>query len=221
MMRTTTPPRTKLYWRHKTLKAAQSPSRQRNATLSGWFLVLLLAFVLGYLPGILAGRHGQSLLGQQLADYYTTQANFFVWRDLFLVQMAATFLQLSAVLLCGFSAFGSAILFLLFIGKGMFLGFTAANVLAIQGVRALGLYWLTTCLPDLLFLFLSAWLAVYATVLSRGLFQSVFRNGTPRGQLAANARRLLFHFGVFLLLSVVFRFFSSGLIAFLVRLLQR
>lgn len=218
-MRTPVPPRVKTFARHKALVApGRKPALRKIPVMSATPILFLTAFLLGYLPGIAAGRNGESVLGQQLAVYYTEQSHFSVWQELFASQMAATFLQLLFVLLCGFSAFGTIALFLFFSGKGLFLGFCAANVLALQGSRALGVYWGSTCLPDLVFLFVAIWLSTYATAVSRGLFQSAFCGGAPRGQLAGNARKLVFHFGVALLLSAIFRAFCSGVVIFFFRL---
>lgn len=219
-MRTPVPPRSKVLSRHKALPGSARRSTTRKISMTSSAPILFLtAFLLGYLPGIAAGCSGQSVLGQQLAVYYTEQVRLSTWKELFMSQMAATFLQLLFVLLCGFSAFGVIVLFLFFAGKGLFLGFCAVNVLALQGARALGVYWGSTCLPDLFFLFASIWMATNATAVSLGLFQSAFCGGAPRGRLAGSTRKLLFCFGVALSLSVVFRAVCSGIVVFFFRLL--
>ena len=152
-------------------------------------------------------------LGQQLAAYYGQAEQFSAWGPLCLDQLAAAFLQLFFVLLCGFFAAGPVLLGLFFAAKGLFWGFCAANILQQNGAAGLLRYWVWAYLPALCLFFLCLWLAGYAVQLSGGLFQSVFGGGAPRGQLHAAARRLGVRFGVALLcaglLSVVLSAFGA------------
>lgn len=190
---------------------AQQPVPQRDAAGNAAFVGYAAAFLAGYLPGILAGRSGQSALGQQLAANYIDTTRFSSWTQAFSGQMASAFLQLLAVVLCGFCVFGGALLVLSFAARGAFLGFCAANVLSCSGPRALLCYWLLDCLPGLAVLFACLWLACHAARLSGGLFQSVFLGGAPRGQLAASTRRLLVRSGTALMLCGLFSALGAGL----------
>lgn len=198
---------------------AKQPAAQRTAAGSAAFAGCAAAFLAGYLPGILAGRSGQSELGQQLAAYYMDTARFSAWSQAFSSQLAAAFLQLLTVALCGFCVFGGAFLVLSFAVRGAFLGFCAANVLFCGGPRALLCHWLLDCLPNLAVLFVCLWLACYGVRLSNGLFQSVFLGGAPRGQLAGAVRRLLVRSGMALLLCGLFCALGAGLNVLVVGLL--
>lgn len=166
-------------------------SRKERAA-SGTLAPLWLgaAFLLGYLPGIYLGRGGQSPLGQQLAEYYLTAGNFTAWASVFYKLFAAAFLQLFLVVLCAFFVFGSVLLPLTFAARGMFLGLSAASVLAQGGVRGLLIYWTVSNFSSVSTLFLSLWLAADATAISSGLFQSAFKGGAARGRMERLTRRL-------------------------------
>lgn len=192
-----------------------------NSSRGVFFFLCGGCFLLGYLPGILIGRTGTSNLGQQLATYYMDHTRYHSWFSLFTGQIASAFLQSVLVWLCGFTVFGLGLLLLLFAFKGLFLGFCCANVLVLDGTKALCLYWLSDCLPGVLLLFVLLWLAEHSSVLSRGLFQSVFLGGAPRGQLAAGARRLTVRFLFSLLLSSLLCLLCSGTFFFLVRVILR
>lgn len=189
----------------------QPPAAPRSVAGNAAFVGYAAAFLAGYLPGILAGRGGESALGQQLAACYMDTGRFSAWSQAFSGQMAAAFLQLLMVVLCGFCVFGSAFLVLGFAVRGAFLGFCAANVLFCGGPRALVGYWFSDCLPGVAVLFVCLWLACHAVRLSGGLFQSVFLGGAHRGQLAASARRLLVRSGTALLLCGLFSVLGAGL----------
>lgn len=176
-------------------------------------------FLLGYLPGILAGQSGTSVIGQQIAAYYTDVARLSHWSELFSSQAAAFFLQLFSVWLFGFTAFGPGLLLLLFAGKGLFLGFCASQVLCIGGTKKLIVYWISSCLPNVLLLFILLWLAGYAVHMSHGLFQSIFLGGAPRGQLPGNARRLTVRFLLCLPFSVLICGLCSLFVILFIRLI--
>lgn len=209
-----TPPRNPVLARQgvPALRRPQKPSAaSQKARGIGAFVGYTAAFLAGYLPGLLAGRGAQSQLGQQLASYYGDTSHFSVWSQVFSAQMSAAFLQILAVVLCGFCVVGGALLLLAFAARGAFLGFCAASIAACHGVRTLALYWLLVCLPGLAVLFISLWLACHAAALSHGLFQSVFLGGAPRGHLSAAARRLLVRSGSALLLCGLFSVLGAGL----------
>lgn len=191
--------------------------RRATTALRGPVFACASIFLLGYLPGIFLGRNGTTVLGQQLATYYTAPDRLTVWRDLFMSQSAGFFLQLLAVWLCGFTAFGLGLLLLIFAAKGLFLGFCSANILTLGGVNALCLYWLSGCLPQVLLLILLLWLTGHAALLSHGLFQSIFLGGAPRGQLIGNARRLTLRFLLCVPVSWLIGLFCSGLSVLLVQ----
>lgn len=176
-------------------------------------------FLAGYLPGIFCANAGTNSIGTQLAEYYLDPLDFTVWSDACVNQMAASFLQLLFILLCGVSAFGIGFLVIFFFIKGAFLGFCAVNVLTLGGGSALAFYWLCVCLPNVLLLFLCLWLAGYAARLSIHLFQSVFGGGAPRGQLESARRRLLVRAGIALLSSCLLCFLCSGFTSCIARLL--
>jgi len=196
--------------------ALARPTTQAGQSLAAPYAIL---FLLGYIPGILLGRTGQSTVGQQLAGYYMELSNFTLWSDTLADQAAAAFLQLLIVVLCGFSVFGFGFLAVFFLGKGAFLGFCAANILAIGGTKSLFLYWLCSCLFNLLLLFLCLWLASHAAQLSRGLFQSAFLGGAPRGRLEADIRRLAVRSFAAVVLSGIFCILCSGLCVLVVQAL--
>lgn len=176
-------------------------------------------FLVGYLPGILLGRTGAGILGEQLAAYYSNPAQFTSWLDVCLNEMAAAFLQLLFLVFCGFSVAGSVFLLMFFLGKGAFLGYCAVYVLAQGGGNALAFYWLCVCLPNILLLFFHLWLAGYAAELSIRLFQTVFGSGAPHGRVEAAVRRLLVRSCVSLIGSCLLSLFCSGFTVFLSRLL--
>lgn len=185
----------------------------------GWVLLCAGAFLIGYLPGIELGRGGDSVWGQQLAAYYLDPAHFAGWVPVFTDQMAAAFLQLLLIAVCAFSALGQGLLPLFFAARGCFLGFCAAYILAAGGTKGVVTYWLLSCLPDLGVLLVGLWLSGHALALSRGLFQSIFLGGAPRGQLHAATRRLAVRWGVAFLAVCLLSALSSGLCVLLVRFL--
>lgn len=183
----------------------------------GPVLLCSAAFLMGYLPGILAGRGGETVLGQQLASYYMDYGRYSSWPFTFANQMASSFVQLFLLTLCGLSVVGTGALVLFFAAKGIFMGFCAANLVALGGGRALLVYWAISCLPNIVLLFLELWLAGYAAQLSRGLFQSVFLGGAPRGLLEAAVRRVGVRFCIALLASGIFQALCSGISVLVVR----
>lgn len=181
--------------------------------------ICAIVFLLGYFPGILAGRKWKGELAQQLFAYYVDETNFSSWSRIFSAQMGACFLQLVLVWLCGFCVFGAVVLLLLFSAKGFFLGFCSSGVLIYGGGASFGRYWLTGCFPNIMFLFVALWLSGYAFALNRGLFQSTFLGGAPRGRLAGDARRLTIRFLLCVPLSCLISGLCSGMVLFVSRIL--
>ena len=77
------------------------------------------------------------------AQSYT--AFWSVWCSWF----AAAFLQASLIYLCGFHLWGSIFMGAYFAFKGTVLGVCASAIYASGGARALVVYWLLNCLPEL------------------------------------------------------------------------
>lgn len=204
-------------WRRKQEKRLRPARSSERVYSMGPVLLCAAAFLVGYLPGILAGRGGETVLGQQLADYYMDTGHFSSWSSAFANQMASSFVQLFLLTLCGFSALGTGALVLFFAAKGIFMGFCAANLVALGGGRALLIYWTLSCLPNIVLLFWELWLAGYAAQLSHGLFQSIFLGGAPRGQLEAAARRMGVRCCVALLASGIFHALCSGVSVLVLR----
>lgn len=189
----------------------RSTLRRTHAQTPGFISLYAGAFLFGYFPGILLGRSDLITADIPLASYYMDVSHYRLWTEMFVNQFASAFLQLLFVVLCGFSVFGAGFLALLFLSKGIFIGFCAAGVLAQGGVKALFLYWSCSCLSSLSLVLLMLWLSLYAVQVSRGLFQSIFSGGAPRGQLAASARRMSVRFLLSLFLSGIFSIIFSGL----------
>lgn len=213
-----TPPRARLpVWKKKNTNRLRPAADSERIQRMGPVLLCAAAFLLGYLPGIFAGRGGQTVLGQQLANYYMESERFSAWGTSFFNQMASSFAQLFLVALCGLSVLGTGLLITFFGAKGIFMGFCAANVVAAGGGGALAAYWANSCLSNLSLLFLALWLAGFASQLSHRLFQSVFWGGAPRGQLEAAARRMGVRCCVAFFASGIFNALCSGLSVVLIR----
>lgn len=204
-------------WHRKTERRLRPIRVSERVYPMGPVLLCAAAFLLGYLPGILAGRGGETVLGQQLASYYMDAGHFSSWSSAFSNQMASTFVQLFLLTLCGLSAIGTGALVLFFAAKGIFMGFCAANLVALGGGQALLVYWVISCLPNIVLLFWELWLAGYAAQLSHGLFQSIFSGGAPRGQLEAAVRRVGVRCCVALLASGLFHALCSGISVLVIR----
>lgn len=169
------------------------------------------AFLLGYLPGILAGRAGLLALGGELAAYYMDGQRFAVFGSALAALYAAAFLQLTLTMLCGFSALGVPLLAGGFLLRGGFLGLGAASVFAEGGAKALVIHWLLTFLPELALLLLALWLAGCAAGLAGWLYRDTFCGGVARNALSASARRLLIRYGAALGMSLIVCLVGSGL----------
>lgn len=169
------------------------------------------AFLLGYLPGILAGRAGRLPLGSELAAYYMDGQRFASFGPVLASLFGTAFLQLTLTMLCGFSAIGMPALALLFLLRGAFLGLGASSVFVQGGAKALVIHWLLSFLPELTLLLLALWLSGYAAQLAGGLFREVFGGGAARNALFAAARRVLVRYFVVLLASGVICLLGAGL----------
>ena len=101
-------------------------------------------------------------LGPGLAAYYSQAEHFAHWTQVFADLYSGAFLQCTIVFLCGFSALGPGLIGLFLAGKGVMLGLCAAGVYSNGGAHGLVVYWLLTCLSDLILLVLLLWLALSA-----------------------------------------------------------
>ena len=105
-------------------------------------------FLAGYLPGIWLGgavfrRWGSSWrrIIQKSRKMQRCTSNFGT-------EFSVSFLQLTAAFLCGFCVLGVGLLALLFYGRGVFLGYCAASVAAVNGAAGLVQYRLETIVSD-------------------------------------------------------------------------
>ena len=160
------------------------------------------AFLVGYLPGIWLGRGGTSALGRQMAAYYAKNPETDAFSVAFGAKFSVSFLQLCAVFLCGFCVFGVGLLTVLFVARGVFLGYCAASVAAANGAAGIVQYRLNTALSDMTTLFLCLWLACCAEKLAAELFSTV--RGRPTRGTPAAARWLTVRFLEAVVLSAVF-----------------
>lgn len=188
---------------HAALPGRNTPKR-RTAVISPWVWGCAGVFLLGYLPGIWIGRTGTTSFGQQLAAYYAAlvQSQQASLPTMFLQNFSAAFLQIFAVLLCGFSAWGCGFLLLLFAVRGLFLGFSAASAAAAYGAKGLLLYRLATAIPDIATLLLCLWLAGSAAALAAELFRGMCGRG--QHSRTGSLRRLSVRFAASVLLAVLF-----------------
>lgn len=102
------------------------------------------------------------------AQSYT--AFWSVWCSWF----AAAFLQASLIYLCGFHLWGSIFMGAYFAFKGTVLGVCASAIYASGGARALVVYWLLNCLPELVLSAFMLWLAHSSCRVSQSLSSIVF-----------------------------------------------
>ena len=183
--------------------AAERPHRERTPqTENGAALAFGVIFLAGYLPGIWLGRGGVSALGQQLAAYYTKSPENAAFAAIFGMEFSVSFLQLTAVFLCGFCVLGVGLLALLFAARGVFLGYCAASVAAVNGAAGLVQYRLVTIGTDTAALFLCLWLAGWSARLAGELFNVICGRATR--ETPGTLRRLAVRFGAALVLSAVF-----------------
>ena len=156
-------------------RRAERPRRECAETAhSGAVWLFGTMFLAGYLPGIWLGRGGFSV----------------------------SFLQLTAVFLCGFCVLGVGLLALLFAARGVFLGYCAASVAAVNGAAGLVQYRLAAIVSDAATLFFCLWLAGWSARLAGELFNAVCGRATR--ETPGTLRRLAVRFGAALVLSAVF-----------------
>ena len=184
-------------------RRAERPRRECAETAhSGAVWLFGTMFLAGYLPGIWLGRGGVSALGQQLAAYYTKSPENAAFAAIFGTEFSVSFLQLTAVFLCGFCVLGVGLLALLFAARGVFLGYCAASVAAVNGAAGLVQYRLATIVSDAATLFFCLWLAGWSARLAWELFNAVCGRATR--ETPGTLRRLAVRFGAALVLSAVF-----------------
>lgn len=184
-------------------RRAERPRRECAETAhSGAVWLFGTMFLAGYLPGIWLGRGGVSALGQQLAAYYTKSPENAAFAAIFGTEFSVSFLQLTAVFLCGFCVLGVGLLALLFAARGVFLGYCAASVAAVNGAAGLVQYRLATIVSDAATLFFCLWLAGWSARLAGELFNAICGRATR--ETPGTLRRLAVRFGAALVLSAVF-----------------
>lgn len=184
-------------------RRAERPRRECAGTAhSGAVWLFGTMFLAGYLPGIWLGRGGVSALGQQLAAYYTKSPENAAFAAIFGTEFSVSFLQLTAVFLCGFCVLGVGLLALLFAARGVFLGYCAASVAAVNGAAGLMRYRLATIGSDAATLFFCLWLAGWSARLAGELLNAVCGRATR--ETPGALRRLVVRFGAALVLSAVF-----------------
>ena len=184
-------------------RRAERPRRECAETAhSGAVWLFGTMFLAGYLPGIWLGRGGVSALGQQLAAYYTKSPENAAFAAIFGTEFSVSFLQLTAVFLCGFCVLGVGLLALLFAARGVFLGYCAASVAAVNGAAGLVQYRLATIGSDAATLFFCLWLAGWSARLAGELLNVICGRATR--ETPGTLRRLAVRFGAALVLSAVF-----------------
>lgn len=184
-------------------RRAERPRRECAGTAhSGAVWLFGTMFLAGYLPGIWLGRGGVSALGQQLAAYYTKSPENAAFAAIFGTEFSVSFLQLTAVFLCGFCVLGVGLLVLLFAARGVFLGYCAASVAAVNGAAGLVQYRLATIGSDAATLFFCLWLAGWSARLAGELLNVICGRATR--ETPGTLRRLAVRFGAALVLSAVF-----------------
>ena len=184
-------------------RRAERPRRECAGTAhSGAVWLFGTMFLAGYLPGIWLGRGGVSALGQQLAAYYTKSPENAAFAAIFGTEFSVSFLQLTAVFLCGLCVLGVGLLALLFAARGVFLGYCAASVAAVNGAAGLVQYRLATIGSDAATLFFCLWLAGWSARLAEELLNVICGRATR--ETPGTLRRLAVRFGAALVLSAVF-----------------
>lgn len=184
-------------------RRSERPRRECAGTAySGAVWLFGTMFLAGYLPGIWLGRGGVSALGQQLAAYYTKSPENAAFTAIFGAEFSGSFLQLTAVFLCGLCVLGVGLLALLFAARGVFLGYCAASVATVNGAAGLVQYRLATIVSDAATLFFCLWLAGWSARLAGELFNAVCGRATR--ETPGTLRRLAVRFGTALVLSAVF-----------------
>lgn len=183
--------------------AGYAPARRQEKVEWRPGVGLGILFLLGYFGGIVAAKLAGSDFGAVLAQYYLDAAQYEQFTHVWASWFAGAFLQLSAVLLCGFSAVGGPLLAFGFACKGWVLGLCAASVYAAAARRGLVIYWLLTCLPDLALLWLMLCFALYAWQASGALARFAF-GSQGRARLQPNIKSMIIRYFISVLLSLAF-----------------
>ena len=83
-----------------------------------WHFLLGSVFLAGYLGGLWAGRTQEPEFGRSLALFYMDSSQYLAYGGVFGSLFSGSFLQLTTVLLMGFSALGVGLLPVFFSGQG-------------------------------------------------------------------------------------------------------
>lgn len=193
-------------------KLLQNPGKEELGCVLGFGAL----FLVGYTVGILICREQTPEIGSAFAQYYMDKQNYTSFAKLFVRLFSALFLQSGMVLLCGMNAVGIPLLAAFFGAKGALLGICAASVFLTSEARGLVVYWLMTCLPDVVTLVLLLWLAKNAAETSGALFRTVLSGAGTRGTLERQTKKMLIRYLVTLGIGAVCSTLgaaSSGLFA--------
>lgn len=152
------------------------------------------AFLTGYLAGIPLGRFELHGAFTSLTEHVMAAQSYTAFWSVWCSWFAAAFLQASLIYLCGFHLWGSIFMGAYFAFKGTVLGVCASAIYASGGARALVVYWLLNCLPELVLSAFMLWLAHSSCRVSQSLSSIVFSgcrcalNGAIRRLSALPAR---------------------------------
>lgn len=166
------------------------------------------AFLTGYLAGIPLGRFELHGAFTSLTEHVMAAQSYTAFWSVWCSWFAAAFLQASLIYLCGFHLWGSIFMGAYFAFKGTVLGVCASAIYASGGARALVVYWLLNCLPELVLSTFMLWLAHSSCRVSQSLSSIVFSG--CRCTLNGAIRRLSVHYLLCLLGCAVSSFMFSG-----------
>ncbi len=165
-------------------------------------------FLTGYLAGIPLGRFELHGAFTSLTEHVMAAQSYTAFWSVWCSWFAAAFLQASLIYLCGFHLWGSIFMGAYFAFKGTVLGVCASAIYASGGARALVVYWLLNCLPELVLSAFMLWLAHSSCRVSQSLSSIVFSG--CRCALNGAIRRLSVHYLLCLLGCAVSSFMFSG-----------
>ena len=174
-----------------------------------WHFLLGSVFVAGYLGGLWAGRTQEPEFGRSLARFYMDSSQYLAYGGVFGSLFSGSFLQLTTVLLMGFSALGVGLLPVFFLAKGAFYGLGAASVYLQGGARGLVVHWLINSLPDLFLLFVLLWFALRAKTMAEDLGRCL--QGGSRLRRTMPVGKLLLDYGLALLLAALLSALGAAL----------
>ena len=138
--------------------AAAALSTQKLAGKNDLF-AFSSVFLTGYLVGIPLGRFELHGAFTSLTEHVMAAQSYTAFWSVWCSWFAAAFLQASLIYLCGFHLWGSIFMGAYFAFKGTVLGVCASVIYASGGARALVVYWLLNCLPELVLSAFMLWLA--------------------------------------------------------------